>query len=52
LAQVRYNVGSSSIVELNDAQLGATSAQIGEVTARYDELIQQAILDYQTGTIR
>jgi outer membrane protein len=51
LAQVRYKVGSSSIVELNDAQLGATSAQIGEVTARYDELIQRAILTFQTGTL-
>jgi outer membrane protein len=52
LAQARYRVGSSSIVELNDAQLSATSAQIGEVTARYDELIQRTLLDYQTGMIR
>ncbi len=52
LAQVRYKVGSSSIVELNDAQLSATSAQISEVTSRYDELIQRTILDYQTGMLR
>ena len=51
LARTRYKVGSSSIVELNDAQVNATSAQIAEANARYDELIQRSILDYQTGTL-
>jgi outer membrane protein len=51
LARIRYKVGSSSIVELNDAQVNATSAQIAEANARYDELVQRAILDYQTGTL-
>jgi outer membrane protein len=52
LAQARYNIGSSSIVELTDAQLSATSAQIAEANARYDELIQQSILEYQIGNLR
>lgn len=49
LADARYRVGSSSIVELSQAQLQLTSAQIAETTARYDVLMQQAILDFQTG---
>jgi outer membrane protein len=52
LAQARYRIGSSSIVELTDAQLSATSAQIAEANARYDELIQQSILEYQIGNLR
>lgn len=52
LAKARYNIGSSSIVELTDAQLAATSAQIAEANARYDELFQQSILDYQTGVLK
>lgn len=49
LAQARYKIGSSSIVELSDAQVNATAAQIADANARYDVLIQRAILDYQTG---
>ena len=49
LADARYRAGSSSIVELSQAQLQLTSAQIAEATARYDVLIQQSILNYQTG---
>jgi outer membrane protein len=52
LAQARYKAGSSSLVELTDAQLSATSAAIGEANARYDTLVQRAILDYQTGSLR
>jgi outer membrane protein len=51
LAQARYKAGLSSIVELSDAQLNLTSAQIAETNARYNVLIQQANLDYQTGMI-
>jgi len=51
LAQARYQVGSSSIVELSQAQLELTSAQIDNVSARYDVLIQQAKLDYQIGAM-
>lgn len=49
LAQARYKVGSSSIVELSQAQLQLTSAQIDETTARYDVLVQEANLNYQIG---
>jgi outer membrane protein len=52
LAEARYKIGSSSIVELSQAQLSLTSAQIADTNARYDVLIQQANLDYQTGTLR
>jgi outer membrane protein len=52
LAEARYKIGSSSIVELSQAQLSLTSAQIANTNARYDVLIQQANLDYQTGALR
>jgi outer membrane protein len=51
LAEARYKIGSSSIVELSQAQLSLTSAQIANTSARYDVLIQQANLDYQTGVL-
>ncbi len=51
LEQARYHQGSSSIVELSQAQLNATSAEITLAGARYDALIQRAILDYQTGVL-
>ena len=49
LAEARYKAGSSSIVELSQAQLELTSAQIAETGARYDVLIQQSALNYQIG---
>lgn len=49
LAQARYKAGSFSIVELSEAQLELTSAQIEETNARYDVMIQEANLNYQTG---
>jgi outer membrane protein len=49
LAQARYQVGGSSIVELSQAQLELTSAQIANTNTRYDVLIQQANLNYQIG---
>ena len=52
LADARYQIGSSSIVELSQAQLSLTSAQIANTNARYNVLIQQANLDYQTGALR
>jgi outer membrane protein len=51
LAEARYKVGSSSIVELSQAQLNQTSAQIADANARYNLLIQQANLDYQAGKL-
>ena len=49
LADARYRAGSSSIVELSQAQLNLTSAQIAFATARYELLIEQAVLDFQAG---
>jgi outer membrane protein len=52
LARARYKAGSSSIVELSDAQLNQTSAAIGYANAAYDTLVQAAVLDFQTGVLR
>ncbi len=52
LAEARYKIGSSSIVELSQAQLNLTSAQITNTNARYDVLIQQANLNYEIGALR
>lgn len=49
LAQTRYRLGLSSIVELSQAQLQQTDAQIGNTNARYDYLATQSQLTYQTG---
>jgi len=51
LAQARYQAGSSSIVELSQAQLALTSAQIAQTNARYDVLIQEANVSFQTGAL-
>ncbi|MBS0581040.1 MAG: TolC family protein [Proteobacteria bacterium] len=51
LADARYRAGSSSIVELSQAQLELTSAQIGETVARYDVLVQQSALSYESGAM-
>jgi outer membrane protein len=52
LADARYQNGISSIVELSQAQLNLTSAQIANTNARYDVLIQEANLNYQIGALR
>jgi outer membrane protein len=52
LAQGRYNLGLSSIVELNQAQLSETEAEIQDVNAKYDYQIQNAALRYQVGSLR
>ena len=49
LADARYKAGSSSIVELSQAQLALTSAQIDETTARYEVLMRASDLNYQIG---
>lgn len=51
LAQARYRAGSSSIVEISQAQLNATSAEIAQAEVTYDTLIQRSILNYQTGQL-
>jgi outer membrane protein len=52
LAQGRYNLGLSSIVELNQAQLSETEANIQAVNAKYDYQNQNAALQYQIGALR
>ena len=51
LAQTRYELGLSSIVELSQAQLVKTNADIQHATAKYDYLLQRAILDYAAGVL-
>lgn len=51
LAQSRYNLGLSSIVELSQAQLNQTQAQIDEASAKYDYQIAIDELDFQLGTL-
>lgn len=52
LAQSRYDLGLSSIVELGQAQLNKTNAEIQNLTSRYDFQIQSVILRYQIGLLR
>ncbi len=47
LTQARYQLGRSSIVDLNEAQLADTQAAITEANADYEYLIQRAVLDYR-----
>lgn len=49
LAQTRYQLGLASIVELSQAQLQQTDAQIGNANARYEYLSTLSALNYQTG---
>ncbi|HEY3914155.1 MAG TPA: TolC family protein [Verrucomicrobiae bacterium] len=51
LAQARFKAGLSSIVELSQAELNQTSAQIAEADARYDYQSQHSALDYQLGRL-
>jgi len=52
LAQGRYKLGLSSIVALSQAQLNETQAEIQDVNAQYDFQDRNAMLQYQTGTLR
>jgi len=52
LAQTRYDAGLGSIVELSQAQLNQTSADIQSATARYEYLSRRAALDYATGDLQ
>lgn len=52
LAQGRYNLGLSSIVELTQAQLNLTQAEIENVNAKYDYQTQYAALQYTIGQLR
>jgi outer membrane protein len=48
LAQTRYNLGLGSIVELSQAQLQQTQAEISNAQAGYDYRVAEAILLYET----
>jgi outer membrane protein len=48
LAQARYKLGLGSIVELSQAQLQQTQAQITNAQAGYDYRLALAVLQYQT----
>lgn len=51
LAQDRYNAGLGSIVELNEAQLNQTSAEINAASAVDTYLTRRAELDFATGLL-
>jgi outer membrane protein len=52
LAKGRYQLGLSSIVELSQAQLNLTEAQVEQVSAQYDYESQTANLNYQLGRVK
>jgi outer membrane protein len=52
LAQGRYNLGLSSIVELYQAQLNITQAEIENLSAKYDYQSIYATLQYTMGLLR
>jgi outer membrane protein len=51
LAQARYHLGLGSIVELSQAQLQQTQAQISDAEAMADYRLSLAVLQYQTSGI-
>lgn len=51
LAQTRYKIGLSSIVELSQAQYQQTDAAIGNTNAAYEYRLALARLNYQMGSI-
>ena len=52
LAQARYDLGLGSIVELTQAQLTRTRAEIEQATAQYDYQIRTAVLKFQLGALK
>jgi outer membrane protein len=51
LAQARYKLGLSSIIELSQAQLNETQAEIASASAKYDYESQYSALNYQMGLL-
>jgi outer membrane protein len=51
LAQARYKLGLSSIVELSQSQLEQTQASIENVNAQYEYQLSLAALNYQLGNL-
>ena len=52
LAQVRYDNGLGSIVELNQAQVSQVSAEIAAAGAKYEYLSRRAGLAFVMGALR
>jgi outer membrane protein len=52
LAQQRYNLGLSSIVEFSQAELGKTEADITDTDARFRYRLSQIVLAYTVGAPR
>ena len=52
LAQGRYNVGTSSIIELSQAELLQIQAQITAATSRFDYQVRRRALDFQLGALK
>lgn len=52
LAQQRYNLGLSSIVEFSQAELGKTEADITDTDARYRYRLSQIVLAFTIGAPR
>jgi outer membrane protein len=52
LAQARYDLGLGTIVELTQAQLNVTRAQIAQAGARFEYQSRRAALDYELGVNR
>jgi outer membrane protein len=52
LAQARYDNALGSIVELNQAQLNQTAAEIAAASAKYDYLSARSELNYAMGILR
>ena len=52
LAQARYNLGLSSIVELSQAELNLTEAEIAQASAKYEYQIRRAELTYRIGALQ
>jgi outer membrane protein len=51
LANTRYNLGLSSIVELSQAQLQQTQSAIAQTNAQYQYRLSLATLNYETGAL-
>ncbi len=52
LAQSRYQVGTSSIVELSQADLQQVQAQIAAATSQFDYQVRRRGLDFQLGALK
>ncbi len=52
LAQARYKLGLSSIIELSQAQLNLTQAELESASSKFDYQTQLSVLKYQLGQLQ